>query len=153
MQKPLIEVDTTVNAQAKQVWRTLTASKSAMFMGAAVDTDWREGSPISFTGEFKGKPYRDHGEIRTLDEGRELAFTHFSPLSGKADSEENYHLVDVRLSPDGDKTRVSVSQNSARGRPARRKDRRRISQELGGDARRAETGCRGIRRQLIGGSR
>lgn len=110
MQKPLIEVDTTVNAQAKQVWRTLTASKSAMFMGAAVDTDWREGSPISFTGEFKGKPYRDHGEIRTLDEGRELAFTHFSPLSGKADSEENYHLVDVRLSPDGDKTRVSVSQ-------------------------------------------
>ena len=110
MQKPLIEVDTTVNAEAKNVWRTLTAEKSAMFMGAKVDTDWQEGSPISFTGEFKGKAYRDHGEIRTVDEGRELAFTHFSPLSGKEDAQENYNLVDVRLSPDGDRTRVSVSQ-------------------------------------------
>ena len=110
MQKPLIEVDTTVNAEAKDVWRTLTAEKSAMFMGAKVDTDWQEGSPISFTGEFKGKAYRDHGEIRTVDEGRELAFTHFSPLSGKEDAQENYNLVDVCLSPDGDRTRVSVSQ-------------------------------------------
>ena len=110
MQRPLIEVDTTVNAEAKDVWCTLTASKSAMFMGAKVDTDWQEGSPISFTGEFKGKAYRDHGEIRTVDEGRELAFTHFSPLSGKEDAQENYNLVDVCLSPDGDRTRVSVSQ-------------------------------------------
>lgn len=110
MQKPLIEVDTTVYAEAKDVWRTLTAEKSAMFMGAKVDTDWQEGSPISFTGEFKGKAYRDHGQIRTVDEGRELAFTHFSPLSGKEDAEENYNLVDVRLSPDGDRTRVTVSQ-------------------------------------------
>jgi uncharacterized protein YndB with AHSA1/START domain len=111
MEKPLIETDTTVNADAKQVWEVLTASKSAMFMGADVDTDWKVGSPISFTGEFKGKAYRDHGEIRTADEGRELTFTHFSPLSGKPDAEENYNLVDIRLSPDGDeRTKVSVSQ-------------------------------------------
>ena len=110
MDKPLIEADTIVNADTQQVWRALTASKSAMFMGADVDTDWQEGSPISFTGEFNGKPYRDHGEIRKVETGRELAFTHFSPLSGKADAEENYNLVDVRLSPDGDNTRVSVSQ-------------------------------------------
>jgi uncharacterized protein YndB with AHSA1/START domain len=110
MDKPLIETATTVNADAEQVWEALTASKSAMFMGADVDTDWKVGSPISFTGEFKGKPYRDHGQIRTADEGRELAFTHFSPLSGKPDAEENYNLVDIRLSPDGERTKVSVSQ-------------------------------------------
>jgi len=115
MQKPLIEVVTTVNADAQQVWEALTASKSAMFMGAEVDTDWKQGSPISFTGEFKGKAYRDHGEIRSVDEGRELAFTHFSPLSGKADAEENYNLVDIRLSPDGDRTKVSVSQTPLGG--------------------------------------
>ncbi|HTG63705.1 MAG TPA: SRPBCC domain-containing protein [Sphingomicrobium sp.] len=115
MEKPLIETNTTVNADAQQVWRTLTAGKSAMFMGADVDTDWKEGSPISFTGEFKGKPYRDHGEIRTVDEGRELAFTHFSPMSGKPDVEENYNLVDIRLSPDGERTKVSVSQTPLGG--------------------------------------
>jgi uncharacterized protein YndB with AHSA1/START domain len=111
MDEPLIETDTIVNADADQVWRTLTASKSAMFMGADVDTDWKVGSPISFTGEFKGKPYRDHGEIRTADKGRKLAFTHFSPLSGKPNAEENYNLVDIHLSPDGDeRTTVTVSQ-------------------------------------------
>ena len=84
MEKPLIEADTTIDADARQVWRALTASKSAMFMGAEVDSDWKEGSPISFTGEFKGKAYRDHGEIRTVDKGRELAFTHFylQPMDG-----------------------------------------------------------------------
>ena len=115
MQKPLIEVETTVNADAQQVWEALTASKSAMFMGAEVDTDWKQGSPIAFTGEFKGKAYRDHGEIRSVDEGRELAFTHFSPLSGKPDAEENYNLVDIRLSPDGERTKVRVSQNPLGG--------------------------------------
>ena len=115
MQKPLIEVETTINADAQQVWEALTANKSAMFMGAEVDTDWKQGSPISFTGEFKGKAYRDHGEIRTANEGRELAFTHFSPLSGKADAEENYNLVDIRLSPDGERTKVSVSQTPLGG--------------------------------------
>jgi uncharacterized protein YndB with AHSA1/START domain len=115
MDKPLIEADTIVNADTQQVWRALTAGKSAMFMGADVDTDWQEGSPISFTGEFKGKPYRDHGEIRKVETGRELAFTHFSPLSGKADAEQNYNRVDVRLSPDGDNTRVSVRQTPLGG--------------------------------------
>ena len=55
MDKPVIEVEALVEADTKSVWEALTARRSAMFMGAHVDTDWKPGSPISFIGEFEGK--------------------------------------------------------------------------------------------------
>jgi uncharacterized protein YndB with AHSA1/START domain len=115
MDKPLVEVKADVHAGPDAVWRILTARKSAMFMGADVESDWREGSPISFTGEFDGRPFRDHGEIRSVEAGRHLAFTHFSPTSGKPDTPDNYNLVDVRLDGDGDRTQVTLSQTPLGG--------------------------------------
>ena len=110
MDTPLIEVDTLIEAEPDSVWDVLTRPKSAMFMGADVDTDWKQGSPISFTGEFNGKPFSDHGEIREIDQPSSLAFTHFSPSSGKPDAPENYNLVRVTLAPEGRATRTSLSQ-------------------------------------------
>ena len=115
MDKPLIEVETDVLADAATVWDVLTARKSAMFMGADVDTDWRAGSPIRFTGEFEGKAFRDHGEIRIADPQRRLAFTHYSPTSGKPDVPESYNLVDIALEPAGDRTTVRLSQTPLGG--------------------------------------
>jgi len=116
MDKPLVEVEAEVRADVDSVWDVLTRDTSAMFMGAEVDTDWREGSPISFSGEFNGKPYKDHGEIRTVEKNRRLAFTHYSPTSGKPDVPESYNLVDVELEPEGDdRTRVRLSQTPMGG--------------------------------------
>ena len=116
MGKPLVQVEAEVRADVDSVWDVLTRDTSAMFMGAKVDTDWREGSPISFSGEFNGKPYKDHGEIRTVEKNRRLAFTHYSPTSGKPDVPESYNLVDVELEPEGDdRTRVRLSQTPMGG--------------------------------------
>lgn len=111
MDKPLVEVTTMISADPDTVWAALTQAKSPMFMGADVDTDWKAGSPISFSGEFNGKPFKDHGEIREIDRPKTLAFTHFSPSSGKPDSPENYNLVRVELTPDGPSTRATLSQS------------------------------------------
>ena len=110
MDKPLVEVETLIEAEAGPVWDALTARKSAMFMGAEVETDWGPGSPISFTGEFEGKAFKDHGEIRDIEDRRRLTFTHYSPTSGKPDVPDSYNLVDVRLEPQGERTRVKLSQ-------------------------------------------
>lgn len=118
MDKPLIEVECEVHADPQTVWETLKRKQSPMFMGANVDTDWREGSPIAFTGEFNGKPFQDQGEIRAVDERRRLAFTHYSPTSGKPDVPESYNLVDIRLEPAGDeRTAVRLSQTPLGGAP------------------------------------
>lgn len=105
MTQPLIIVDTLIDADASSVWAALTQRKSPMFMGADVNTDWREGSPIRMSGEFQGKAFRDHGEIRASEPGRHLAFTHFG-----GDQQENGNLVDIRLEPQGERTKVTLSQ-------------------------------------------
>ena len=105
MNEPLITVETTANADASAVWDALTQTKSAMFLGADVDTDWRVGSPIKLSGEFHGKAFHDHGEIRASEPMRRLAFTHFS-----GGQEENGNLVDIRLEPQGGTTRIALSQ-------------------------------------------
>jgi uncharacterized protein YndB with AHSA1/START domain len=110
MDKPLVEVETVIDANPAAVWDALTARKSAMFMGADVETDWGPGSPIAFTGEFEGMAFKDHGEVREFEEQRRLAFTHYSPSSGKPDVPDSYNLVDVRLEPEGERTRVRLSQ-------------------------------------------
>ena len=109
MPKPVVEVDTTIAAGPSTVWKAMTGKHSAMFPGTEVETDWEVGHPISFTGEWKGKPFKDKGEIQSFDEERELSFTHWSEMSGEADRPENYHVVRYRLEPVGDKTKVTLS--------------------------------------------
>jgi uncharacterized protein YndB with AHSA1/START domain len=110
MDKPVVEVETTVAADPKNIWKAMTAKKTAMFPGTDVDTDWKVGHPITFTGEWKGKKFKDKGQIETFDPPKELAFTHWSEMSGEADRPENYHVVRFTLQPDGKKTRVKLSQ-------------------------------------------
>jgi uncharacterized protein YndB with AHSA1/START domain len=111
MREPLVEVSTTIKADAGEVWKHMTQRKSAMFMGAEVDSDWMVGHPIKFSGEFKGKKFEDHGKIKSLKKNHELSFTHFSPSSGKPDKPENYNLVAYRLENVGDDcTKVTLTQ-------------------------------------------
>ena len=110
MQKPVIEVATTIAADPGTVWKAMTKKQTAMFPGTEVDTDWEIGHPISFTGEWKGKPFKDKGKIQSFDEARELSFSHWSEMSGEADRPENYHVVRYQLEPVGEKTKVTLCQ-------------------------------------------
>ena len=106
---------TTVNAPADRVWEALvTPSQIARYMfGAQVRSDWTPGSPITWKGEWEGKPYEDRGVIRRAERGRTLEFTHYSPLSGQADLPESYHTVTIELAPAGPGgTRVTLTQDN-----------------------------------------
>ena len=110
MQQPVVEVTTTIAAEPNAVWSAMTARNSAMFPGTTVETDWQEGHPITFSGEWKGKRFRDRGEIQKVEESRELSFTNWRELSGQPARPENYPWVRYRLAPRGGKTRVSLAQ-------------------------------------------
>lgn len=109
MQKPVIEVSTTIAAEPRTIWKAMTAKKSAMFPGTTVETDWEVGHPMTISGEWNGKAFEDHGEIRSVEEAEELSFTHWSGKDGK-DRPASYHLVRYRLTPDGERTKVTLSQ-------------------------------------------
>jgi uncharacterized protein YndB with AHSA1/START domain len=115
MDKNLIaRSSTTINAPSERVWDALVnpgAIKQYMF-GTDVVSDWREGSPIVWRGEWQGQAYEDKGVILQVKPGRTIQYSHFSPLSGLPDEPENYHTVTVELSADRDQTHVSLAQDN-----------------------------------------
>jgi uncharacterized protein YndB with AHSA1/START domain len=108
------QVRTTVKAPPSAVWKALTTTSTLkqFFFGSDISTDWRVGSPISFRGNWKGKPYEDKGNIQTFDREKRLAFTHWSPLSGMEDKAENYHVVSFDLRPADGGTEVVLTQTN-----------------------------------------
>jgi len=105
---------TNIRASAAAIWDALTTPekiKQYMF-GTTVTSDFREGSPITWKGEWEGRPYEDKGEILKAIPNRRLQYTHFSPLAGLPDQPENYHTVTVDLAEKDGETAVSLAQNN-----------------------------------------
>lgn len=109
--RPVVSIEETIDAAPTKVWETATKKTGVMFMGADVETDWKEGHPITFKGKWQGKSFEDKGKVETVEEGRRLAFTHFSPASGKQDVPENYNLVSIELTSRGKGTDVTLTQS------------------------------------------
>lgn len=108
------KAQTTINASPDKVWKALTDPaiiKQYMF-GTTVTSDWKEGSDISWKGEWKGKLYEDKGKILKMDPGKKLQYSHYSPLSGVADKPENYHTVTITLNESVLGTDVRLEQDN-----------------------------------------
>ncbi len=95
---------TTIAAPRQRVWEALTdpALIQQYFLGTKVTTTWRVGDPITYSGEYNGKPYQDTGTILAFDPPTLLRTTHYSPSSGLPDTPENNHTVEYRVSEDSD---------------------------------------------------
>jgi uncharacterized protein YndB with AHSA1/START domain len=103
----------TVRAPIGKVWDAFVnpdTIKQYMF-GTNVVSDWKEGSTIVWKGEWQGRKYEDKGVILKLKPQRMISYSHFSPLSGLPDVPENYHKVTIELSPDKNRTLVSLTQD------------------------------------------
>ena len=108
MQKPVVEVDTTIAAPPAKVWKAM--QQGAMFPGTTIETDWKIGHPITFKGEWEGRSFTDRGEIQSLAEPTELSFTHWSDNAKTGKRPPSWHVVNYRLEPSGSGTRVTLSQ-------------------------------------------
>ena len=107
-----VEID--INAPVSKVWDALInpiAIKRYM-LGADVVSEWKEGNPIVWKGEWEGKKYEDKGKILNIVPEHKIKYSHFSPLMGLADTPENYHIVTVELSSKGTHTLLSLSQTN-----------------------------------------
>ncbi|HVO71710.1 MAG TPA: SRPBCC family protein [Aggregatilineaceae bacterium] len=115
MNHPLIaHAQVEVNAPIARVWDALVNPdliRQYMFGTNAV-SEWKEGAPIVWKGEWKGKPYADKGVILKLKPEQLLQYSHFSPLSGQPDVPENYHTVTIELTSVKAGTLVRLSQDS-----------------------------------------
>jgi uncharacterized protein YndB with AHSA1/START domain len=103
-----------VDAPVERVWTALTdpGEVKAWMFGTDLATDWLEGSPITWSGDYNRRPYQDKGEVVAVDEPHSFTVTHFSPLTGQPDVPENYHTLTYRLEPHGNSTLLSLSQDN-----------------------------------------
>ncbi|HEV7622609.1 MAG TPA: SRPBCC family protein [Amnibacterium sp.] len=114
MKEHIARTERTVDAPIQAVWAALTSPErhSVMMFGSRVETDWRVGSAITWSGTWEGRSFSDRGEITAVEEPTRLAVTHFSPLSGQDDRPEHYHALEWRLEPVGSRTRVTLVQDN-----------------------------------------
>lgn len=96
----IAETSITIDASKEAVWKAITtpALIKEYLMGTTVKTDWKEGSPISYEGEYEGRKYKDKGTIKKIETGKILQSTYWSSMGGKEDKPENYNLVTYTLS-------------------------------------------------------
>jgi uncharacterized protein YndB with AHSA1/START domain len=101
----------TVPASAEEVWSVLVDPTARWMVGARVTSTYVVGEPITFDGEWEGKPFQDHGEITEVARPRLLRYTHYSPLSGQPDVPENYHHLTFTLVESDGTTEVTLEQD------------------------------------------
>ena len=110
----LAKATVTIKAPSSKVWEAITNPEfiKQYLFGADVITDWKEGSPIIYKGMYQGKAYEDKGIVLKVEPEKLLLITHWSPLSGSADSPENYHRVSYDLATEQDSTHLTITQDN-----------------------------------------
>ena len=104
----------TIHATRHQVWDALTNPEMVKryMHGTNMSTDWKEGSPIVWRGEWKGRSYEDKGTVMAVEPQRLLQYTHWSPMGGSEDKPENYHTVTYELAGEDGKTTLTLTQDN-----------------------------------------
>ena len=109
-----VKTSISIEASPAQVWRALTTPRliKKYLMGTDASSDWKEGSPITYTGEYEGKKYHDKGVIKKIEPEKILQSTYLSSMSGKEDKPENYKLVTYEITTHDAQTVLTVTQDN-----------------------------------------
>ena len=114
MKDPLFVKNTiTIDAPAAKVWNALTnpeETKKYMF-GCETVSDWEEGSPLLWRGNYEGQEMVFvKGNIIRIEPCKFLAYTTIDPNSTIDDTSENYLTVTYELQEENGQTVFNVTQ-------------------------------------------
>jgi uncharacterized protein YndB with AHSA1/START domain len=111
-----VTVSRKIKAPKEKIWQTITTPdyiRNFLF-GTTVSTTWKEGSAITFEGNWQGKTYSDKGKIVTFEPEKTLKHTFWSSLSGKEDKPENYVMVTYEINDNGDSCELIITQDGVK---------------------------------------
>lgn len=105
MDKNSVNASIKINATPLHVWNVLTnPDKIMLFTGSKVETDWKVGSLIIWSGEMQGTPYKNKGEVLEVKPEHILSHTFWTGMGGDADQPENYSVVTYTINQVDDMT-------------------------------------------------
>lgn len=110
-----------INASIGKVWFALTdkASIKQYFWGTETNTDWKEGSPISFSGTWEGTRYEDKGFILKIEKEKILRHSYWSSFWGTDHDPDDLSIITYELSRNGEQTTLTVTQQGFKDEQSR----------------------------------
>lgn len=115
-----LTVTETINAPVATIWNALTDKEliKKYFFGTDVESDWKKGSAIQFTGEWEGNSYLDKGTILDIEKEKLLKYDYWSSMSGLEDKPGNYATITYFLEEKNGQTELTVTQKGFRDQEA-----------------------------------
>jgi len=95
----IVTLKIAIDASIETVWDALVnpVIVSKYMLGAKQESKFITNSPITWTKNLNGKTFMDHGTILKISKNKLLKYSHYSPVSGKTDTLENYAVVTIQL--------------------------------------------------------
>lgn len=108
---------------AKQLWRVLTESKytKVYMFNCSVESDWLEGSSITWQGNYQGYQAFQKGKVITVKPYELITYSTFDPNVGLSDVAENYINVTYAINEHNGKTRLIITNDTFDGNEERMK--------------------------------
>ena len=116
-----IEKQVSFPVEKSKVWDALINPEiiKKYLFGTEVLSDWKEGSPLIFRGEWEGKPFEDKGNILKIEEEKLFQHNYWSGFSGLPDLPENYSIVTYQLEASKNHTILKLTQEGFANERAR----------------------------------
>lgn len=106
-----------IDASLSRVWHILTNPNQMRqwLGGASITSEWKQGSAISFTGNWNGKEYADKGAVLQFEREKVFQYSYWSIFSGLPDKPAHYSIIrfDLKRLTDDKTTLVLAHRNIA----------------------------------------
>lgn len=121
MEKLKVNTEINFKAPAAKVWQGLTdpAMVKKYFFGTNLESSWKVGEPITFSGEWDGKKYQDKGTILDIDPGKFVKYSYWSSMGETEDKPENYANITYSLAEKDGKTKLTITQDNVKNQEAK----------------------------------
>lgn len=110
-----------INASIDKVWFALTNKEmiKQYFWGTETNTDWKEGSPISFSGTWEETKYEDKGFILKIEKEKTFKHSYWSSFWGTDYNPDDFSIITYELSKNGEQTNLTVTQEGFKDEQSR----------------------------------
>lgn len=109
----ILEKSRDMKASKNAVWKVLTDPTYIKdWLGVDIETNWKEGSAITFSFSWEGKNFIDKGHILKFKEMDTFSYDYWSGFSGTPDSPENYSIITFQLFDNQENTKLSLTHSN-----------------------------------------
>jgi uncharacterized protein YndB with AHSA1/START domain len=103
-----------IPAAIEWVWNALASGEgfSKIYEGITVESGWKVGSPVVWSGSWDGKTFRDEGVILTYDPPTLFVYTYWTSFWGVEQTPETTQTIRNEFQSVAGGTRVRITQSN-----------------------------------------